>query len=251
MTGTVNISTSPSDDAGVLATISRHIRTRRQARKLSLDALAARSGVSKGMLVQIEKGTTNPSIGTLCRVAGALGASIADLVDVAPNGRDDVVLAAAPRLLWKGRHGGRATLLVGSSGPDMLELWEWELRPRERYDAIAHPPGTLELVHVTRGRLGLIFGSTTYLVPSQRAATAFTDRPHSYACVGSRPVHFTMVVMEWHTANDSDRAGRAGPPARLEAATARSRRSSRDKQSRAKADGASGAKSAKKLGGRR
>jgi transcriptional regulator with XRE-family HTH domain len=206
MTGTVNISTSASDDAGVIATISARIRTRRQDRKLSLDALAARSGVSKGMLVQIEKGTTNPSIGTLCRVAAALGASIADLVDAAPSGREDVILAAAPRTLWKGSRGGHATLLVGSSGPDMLELWEWELRPRERYDAIAHPSGTLELLHVTSGRLALIFGSTTYLVASQTAATAFTDRPHSYACVGSRPARFTMVVMEWHptqTATDT------------------------------------------------
>src|SRR4029450_10516841 len=93
MTDAVNISTTA--DASVLAAISQRIRTRRQARKLSFDALAARSGVSKGMLVQIEKGTTNPSIGTLCRVAGALGASIADLVDAAPRGQDDGVLAAA------------------------------------------------------------------------------------------------------------------------------------------------------------
>lgn len=201
MTDTVNILTLSSDDGGVLAAISTRIRTRRQARKLSLNALAARSGVSKGMLVQVEKGTTNPSIGTLCRVAAALGASIADLVDAAPSRRQDVVLAAAPRALWKGKHGGRATLLVGSSGPDMLELWELELRPRERYDAIAHPAGTLELVHVTVGKLALIFGSTTYLVPSGKAATAFTDRPHAYACVGARPVRFTMVVMEWHATN--------------------------------------------------
>ncbi len=164
------------------------------------------------MLVQIEKGTTNPSIGTLCRVASALGASVADLVDAAASRQQDVVLAAAPRVLWKGRHGGRATMLVGSSGPDMLELWEWELRPRERYDAIAHPTGTLELMHVTRGKLALIFGSTTYLVPSGAAATAFTDRPHSYACVGSRPVHFTMVVMEWHSTTGATAGAKATMP---------------------------------------
>lgn len=201
MTDTVNILTTASDGGDVLTALSTRIRARRQARKLSLNALAARSGVSKGMLVQIEKGATNPSIGTLCRVAAALGASVADLVDAAPSRGQEVVMAAAPRELWKGKHGGRATLLVGSSGPDMLELWEWELRPRERYDAIAHPAGTLELVHVTVGKLALIFGSTTYLVPSGKAATAFTDRPHAYACIGARPVRFTMAVMEWHATN--------------------------------------------------
>jgi transcriptional regulator with XRE-family HTH domain len=203
MTESVNISTGGAGDAGVLAALAAEMRSRRQARRLSLDALAARSGVSKGMLVQIENGATNPSIGTLCRVAAALGASVADLVDAAPASRAAVVVASAPRVLWRGRHGGRATLLVGSSGPDMLELWEWELRPRERYDAIAHPLGTLELVHVTHGRLALIVGSTSCTVPTGGAAAAFTDRPHAYACIGARPARFTMVVQELHTTHDT------------------------------------------------
>src|SRR5437879_3531133 len=128
-----------SADRGLLTIISSRVRELRRARRLSLDQLSARAGVSKGMVVQIEKGEANPSIAILCKVAAALGASVSDLVQVTGASPVEVVPAAAPRLLWRGPKGGTATLLVGSSGPDMLELWSWQLRPGERYEAPAHP----------------------------------------------------------------------------------------------------------------
>jgi transcriptional regulator with XRE-family HTH domain len=178
--------------------VSSRIRQRRSDRRLSLDKLAALAGVSKGMLVQIESGQANPSIATLCKVAAALGASVADLVQVSGQHPAEVLPAGAPRLLWRGPKGGSATLLVGSAGPDMLELWSWELRPGERYEAQAHPHGTEELIHVVRGRLSLAFGEVSYVIESGGSAVAHTDRPHAYACDGKRPVQFTMVVAEWH-----------------------------------------------------
>lgn len=183
----------------LLDTVSSRIRDRRRDQRLSLDRLAALAGVSKGMLVQIESGRANPSIATLCKVAAALGASVADLVQVTGQHPAEVMPASAPRLLWRGPKGGSATLLVGSAGPDMLELWRWELRPGERYNAPAHPEGTQELLHVVRGRLALAFGEVSYIIETGGSAAARTDRPHAYACEGRRAVQFTMVVAEWHS----------------------------------------------------
>ena len=182
----------------LLDLVSTRIRERRKERRLSLDRLAALAGVSKGMVVQIESGQANPSIAMLCKVAAALGASVADLVQASGQHPAEVLPAGAPRLLWRGPKGGSATLLVGSAGPDMLELWSWELRPGERYEALAHPQGTEELIHVVRGRLALAFGDVSYLIDSGGSAVAHTDRPHAYACEGKKPVQFTMVVAEWH-----------------------------------------------------
>src|SRR5262245_28456123 len=183
----------------LLTLLSSRLRARRVERRLSLDRLAALSDVSKGMLVQIENGEANPSIATLCKVASALGASVADLVQVSEQQPAEVMPAAAPRLLWRGPKGGTATMLVGSAGPDMLELWTWELRPGERYEAPAHPRGTEELIHVTHGRLALAFGDVSYLIQTGGSASAHTDRPHAYACDGRTAVRFTMVVAEPHT----------------------------------------------------
>lgn len=192
----------------LLDVVSTRIRERRKDRRLSLDRLAALAGVSKGMLVQIENGQANPSIATLCKVAAALGASVADLVQVSGQHPAEVLPAGAPRLLWRGPKGGSATLLVGSAGPDMLELWSWELRPGERYDAQAHPQGTEELLHVVRGRLALAFGAISYVIESGGSAVAHTDRPHAYACEGKTPVQFTMVVAEWHAPRREARRSR-------------------------------------------
>src|SRR5260221_1702369 len=92
--------------------------------------------------------------------------------------------AASPRLLWRGAKGGSATLLVGSAGPDMLELWAWGLRPGERYDAPAHPEGAQGLLHGTRRPLALAVCDVSYVLNSRGAPLAHTERPHAYACAG-------------------------------------------------------------------
>jgi transcriptional regulator with XRE-family HTH domain len=183
----------------LIALISGRVRELRRERRLSLDGLSARAAVSKGMIVQIEKGQSNPSIATLCKVAAALGVSVADLVNVAGQQPIEVVPAGSPRLLWRGAKGGTATFLVGSRGPDMLELWIWQMRPGERYQAPAHPKGTLELLSVEKGALSIAFGDVSYVIGTGASALAHTDRPHAYACVGRKPVRFIMVVAEWHS----------------------------------------------------
>jgi transcriptional regulator with XRE-family HTH domain len=189
-------------------TVSERVRRRRRERRWSLDGLAARAGVSKGMLVQLEKGEANPSISTICKVAAALGTSVADLVAATGPEEVEVIPAGSPRVLMRGPKGGRATFLVGSTGPDMLELWSWELRPGERHESPAHPAGTQELIHVLKGTLTLAFPHVSYVVQAGAAAVAFTDRPHAYVCTGRTPVVFTMVVAEWHRPSRDGRRSR-------------------------------------------
>ena len=59
--------------------LGRLIRSARGER-FSLEALAARSGVSAGLLSQIERGIGNPSFQTLLRVAHALDIPVAELL---------------------------------------------------------------------------------------------------------------------------------------------------------------------------
>jgi DNA-binding XRE family transcriptional regulator/quercetin dioxygenase-like cupin family protein len=187
-----------SGEHQLIAQVSGKIRELRHLEGISLDQLSSRASVSKGILVQIEKGDANPSIATLCKVAAGLGVSVADLVQVAGHPPIEVVPAGSPRVLWRGPKGGSATFHVGSSGPDMLELWSWELYPGERYEGTAHPAGTQELINVLQGTLALAFGDVTYVVEPGASALAHTDRPHAYTCIGKKPVRFTMVVAEWH-----------------------------------------------------
>jgi transcriptional regulator with XRE-family HTH domain len=178
--------------------IARRIALLRKGKQQSFDELAVRSGVSKGMLVQIEQGRANPSIATLCRLAAGLGVSVADLISAGDESKSPVHVAAPDetRILWKGPKGGSAALLIGSDGPDMLELWSWTLQPGERYEARPHSVGTLELMHVQQGSLALEVDGVANIVVAGASAFARTDRPHAYACSGRKRALFAMVVFE-------------------------------------------------------
>jgi transcriptional regulator with XRE-family HTH domain len=187
-----------ADVRAVVGTIQSRLGAARRARGLSFDQLAAVAGVSKGMLVQIEQGKANPSIAILCRVASALQLSVADLIlsREAAEGSTALVAVGAAQRLWTGPHGGSAVLLAGSEGPDMLELWEWELHPGERYAAEAHTPGTRELLRVIEGAIDLHLDGERHVIVAGASVSARTDRPHAYACFGETPARFSMVVFE-------------------------------------------------------
>ena len=77
----VNITTdSGSDVDQVSRAVATRLKAYRKAKKMSLDELSRRASISKGMLVEMEKEAANPSIAILCKLAAALGVSVADIV---------------------------------------------------------------------------------------------------------------------------------------------------------------------------
>jgi transcriptional regulator with XRE-family HTH domain len=199
MTKKVNKMTSAGADIdSVSAAVSSSIKAWRKQQKLSLDALSRRAGVSKGMLVEIEKGSANPSIAILCKIAAALGLSVADIVNVTRAPDAWLITGDEIPVLWQGEKGGSARLLAGSSGPDMVELWRWEMFPREVFSSSGHPAGTVELLHVEKGILALKTAACELMVAQGCSAVARTDNAHQYANCGDTPLVFTMTVSEPH-----------------------------------------------------
>ena len=186
----------PNDPGEVGAAVARNLVDLRGRRGMSLEQLAVRSGVSKGMLVQIEQGRTNPSIATLCRIANALGVAVARFVEVGEAPTVRLVTAAEAPVLWQGGGDSIARLLVGSDAPDCVELWDWRIAPGDFHDGEAHPAGTRELLHVLEGELRLEIGQVRQRVAAGDSAMFRADRPHRYANAGGGPLHMMMVVAE-------------------------------------------------------
>lgn len=61
--------------------VGRAIRTRRQARGLSQEALAERAGLHRNYVGLLERGERNPSLTTLNAVARALETTLAELFE--------------------------------------------------------------------------------------------------------------------------------------------------------------------------
>ena len=178
----------------VTGAVAQHVRALRLGRGWSLDELSGRSGVSKGMVVQIEAARTNPSIGTLCRIADAFGVTIAQLLEPAADRTVRVTGAADAPLLWRGGYGGFGRLLAGVNEPG-VELWEWRLSPHDRYETPEHSPGTRELVHVLNGELTVTIDGAEHVVEPGDTIDFQSDKPHGYRNDGEHPVRLLMVVL--------------------------------------------------------
>ena len=121
MTNKVNITTDAGADAAMInEAVAARIKRYRAEKKISLD-----------------------------------GVSVADFVNVAAAPPVKVIAEGEIPTLWQGEQGGKARLLAGTSGPDMVELWQWSLNPGERFTSPGHGEGTTELLFVTEGALTL------------------------------------------------------------------------------------------------
>jgi transcriptional regulator with XRE-family HTH domain len=187
---------SQSGDDSAVAEVSRtlaaNLRTARDRRGWTLDDLAQRSGVSRGMIHQIENRRTHPSVATLTRLCTALDVPLTHLVELPPQiGR---VAHRADAIVYRCGADGRseATLLVGDG---RHELWTHTLHPGDEIRDDGHPSRSRELIHVVSGTLSVEVGPATFTVVSGDALTFRGDRPHAYRNLDEGLVHYTVVVM--------------------------------------------------------
>ncbi|MGB3328032.1 MAG: helix-turn-helix domain-containing protein [Thermomicrobiales bacterium] len=177
----------------VAAHLGQTVRAERTRRQWSIDELVGVSGVSKGAIVAIENGATNPNLGTLVRLADALGLSVTDLLEPDRPEVVAVVEHASLAPLWQGDGDSAAALILTVPGRTPVEFWRWVLDAGERYESHPHPAGTRETVTVLAGSLTLEVGGRALTVPADATATFAADRAHAYAA-GDEPCTFLMTV---------------------------------------------------------
>jgi transcriptional regulator with XRE-family HTH domain len=187
--------TSAGTIAAVTAAVAEHVRALRRARGWSLDELSGRSGVSKGMVVQIEAARTNPSVGTLCRIADAFGVTVGRLLEPGVERTVRITTAAGAPVLWQGGYGGFGRLLGSVTDPACVELWEWRLAPGDRYPASDPPAGTRQLLHALSGTVIVTAHGDEYEVHAGQTMELSTDRAHAYRNDGPALTRYLVALV--------------------------------------------------------
>jgi transcriptional regulator with XRE-family HTH domain len=183
-----------ADQHRLAAEIATRVRGARAQRGWTLDELAARSTVSRRLIVQIEHAEANPSLATLLKLAAALGLPLTDLLSDTPETKPVAVVPGPDAMtLWSTPAGSAARLLV-SHGP--LELWSWTLLPGDRRTSEAHRAGSLELLTVLTGTVALDVGDHHAEIPAGDSAWFDATRAHAYSNPEATPANFTLVVLE-------------------------------------------------------
>jgi transcriptional regulator with XRE-family HTH domain len=179
--------------AAVSRAVAANLRALRGRRGWSLEQLAHRAGVSKGVLVALEGDRGNPSLTTLCRLADAFAVSLTELIEAgAPRARRASVADAS--VLWTGPAGGTGRLLLSTDPPRPVELWWWELRPGETRRSEPHAAGTREALLVISGTVGVESEGELTTAPAGTAITWPGDQPHAYRNLGDDPAQLVLIV---------------------------------------------------------
>jgi len=184
------------DAAHLASLIGTRVRGARQARGWTLDGLAETAGVSRRMIVSVEQGTVNPSLGTLLRISTALGVPLPALVETPAAARVRITRADDGLALWTGDGGGIGRLVASADDDGAFELWDWVLEPGESRAADAHTAGTRELAQVHAGTLTIEVDGTPHTLNAGDAIAFHGDLAHAYANRGSTSVHFSLAVRE-------------------------------------------------------
>ena len=176
--------------------VGANVRKERQNRKLSLEALAARSRVSKAMLSQIESGKVNPTIMTVWKIAQALKVDF----NVLLKGEGDKI-----RKFTISRHGDlplldtendgvRIRVLTPLSQAEDLELYLITLKPGAALTSSAHYEGTEEYLTVLEGEITVNAGKNNTTLRDGDVLIYQSDIEHAIANHQKTAAKIHMVV---------------------------------------------------------
>jgi XRE family transcriptional regulator, regulator of sulfur utilization len=177
-----------------MSAVGRRIRSFRQQRELSLEALAERSGVSVSMLSTVERGQKVPSILVMSQIATALDTSIGRLIDEETTPRVIVMRAFDQRVIQDAAGIERRSLSPVLPGIQ-FELMRMTLAPG--VDAGTFPPhraGSREYLAVERGTLTLTLAGTRHVLRAGDSIYHDGDFEHGYRNDGRTPCTYYLAM---------------------------------------------------------
>jgi transcriptional regulator with XRE-family HTH domain len=170
--------------------VGARLRSLRRERGLTIEQVAAATGLTKGFISQLERDTTTPSLSSLARICDALGVRMAD-----------VFHGPAPELVRLIRKGERQAVqwnpnhfLLSPPQERRLQAIESHIPPGGNAGDEAYSfPGDIEFVYVMAGTLELRVGDETYRLEPGDVLTYPLREPHTWA----NPSESETAVVLW------------------------------------------------------
>jgi transcriptional regulator with XRE-family HTH domain len=179
--------------------IARQIFRLRTRRKLSLQALAKRSGVSRSMISLIERAEASATAVVLARLATALGVPLAELFD-APS---DDPNSAAPfvrrrhQAEWRDPASGylRRNVSPGQvASPFRIVEVEFPAGGRVAFETKAHELPLHQQIWVLAGSIQVTLGEQLHRLARGDCLAMHLDRPIVFANPGRKAARYAVVI---------------------------------------------------------
>ncbi len=171
--------------------VGENLRKLRQDRKLSLQDLAELCGVSKSMLGEIERGSSNPTINVIWKIANGLKIPFTTLTTAA-RPPVQLVRATEHQGYLAGKHFDITT--VFKYNPDThMEIYQKNFKTGAVLNSDGHP-GVYEYLLITCGALTLTAAGTTYELKTGDAILFEATEAHNYANGYKEPCQAYMIL---------------------------------------------------------
>lgn len=183
-------------EAALNTRIASRVRGLRAERGLTLDALAAESGVSRSMISVIERGESSPTAVVLERLATGLGVMLADLF-TEPHAPAQPMSRRADQLEWRDPQSGYLRRnLSPPAFPSPLQLVEVSFPAGAR---VAYETGTREnVVHqqiwLMEGRLEITLGNEVHGLGAGDCLAMQLDRPIVFSNPGPDMARYIVAI---------------------------------------------------------
>ena len=189
-----------SDDIGINERIARQVRELRAARGSTLDALAARCGVSRSMISLIERGATSPTAVVLEKLAGGLGVSLARLFWGESEGESaQPLVRRAQQSQWRDPESGYLRRSLSPPGwPTPIQLVEVDFPPGARvaYETGGREKAVQQQVWVIQGRIDIRLGEELHVLHKGDCLAMRLDQPLLYSNPTSQAARYLVAICD-------------------------------------------------------
>ena len=183
--------------------LGQRIRSLRLQRQMTGTELARHCGVTKGLISQIERSITIPSLDVLARIANALEVSMGQLLDTygvssrqqISNVDDlpyDPVVRKDKRTVIAIPKVSQVYELLTPTFAGQIEFSILKISPLTSEERLTYTHPGEECLLVLEGSLMVYLGDRTYHLEEGDSMTYSATIPHGYKCEGSRPA---VVIM--------------------------------------------------------
>ncbi len=180
----------------VNARIASRVRALRTDLGMTLDALAARSKVSRSMISLVERGESSPTAVVLEKIASGLGVSLATLFEDA-SAPADPVSRHVDRTPWRDPQSGYVRRNISPANfPSPIQIVEIVLPAGARvtYETGARDATIHQQIWVQEGSIEATLGSVTYRLSEDECLAMQLDEPTAFRNRTRKPARYIVVI---------------------------------------------------------
>lgn len=184
----------PAQD--INARIGGRVRALRAEQGLSLEALAAKCGVSRSMLSLVERGESSPTAVVLEKIATGLGVALAALFDDT-SAPPSPLSRREDRTAWRDPQSGYLRRNISPAGfPSPIQIVEVVLPAGARvaYETGAREPAIHQQIWVQEGSIEVTLGDETYRLDEDDCFAMQLNDTMTFHNTTREPARYLVVI---------------------------------------------------------